>query len=255
VVKRAAGIHLGAGRERVVQLRVASRLRATRSADFTSYIRRLEQDTSGRELSALVDALTVHKTAFFREPTHFPVYLDWLAELAGRKQSITVWSAGCASGEEVYTLAMLGHMAFADLGMTVRLLGTDISPTMLTVARSATYRADRLCEIPPEFHSLVKQVGDRPRTMQVVDDVRRCTAFAHLNLIGDWPMRGPMHAVFCRNVMIYFDRSTQNRLTDRFWDILEPGGYLFVGHSEALPQDCKFTYVQPAVYRKLPESP
>jgi chemotaxis protein methyltransferase CheR len=247
--KNVAGLHVGANKKRVVTARLARRVRSVRAADFDDYIGLVEQDRSGRELWAMVDALAVHQTAFFREPLQFPCFREVLRERLARAPEARVWSAGCSTGEEPYTLAMLAVDAGEDIARRTRILATDLSASALSVAREASYRRSRISPIPPDYRHMLEPVEDGSR-MRVAAGVRSLVRIARHNLVGTWPMRGPLDVIFCRNVMIYFDRPTQQRVVDRAWDILAPGGYLFTGHAEALPPRTRFEYVQPAVYRK-----
>jgi chemotaxis protein methyltransferase CheR len=183
------------------------------------------------ELTALVDVMTTNKTNFFREPQHFD-YLcrQVLPKLRDRK--IRLWSAGCSSGEEPYSIAILLHDRIPDLALwDFRILATDLSNRMLDRAQKGIY--EQSCrDVPPLLISkYFKCVESKPaRRYQVIERLRRQVHFARLNLIGEWPMRGPFDVIFCRNVMIYFDKPTQEQLVNRFWNLLKPGGHLFVGY-------------------------
>lgn len=175
-----------------------------------------------------------------------------LPKLTGRR--LRFWSAACSSGEEPFSLAMLLLDSLPDIrSKDVKILATDISPTILGKARKATYGEGTLKDLPPGFlrKYFIKIQNERPQAYQVNTNVRRMVRIARLNLMDAWPLKGPFNIIFCRNVMIYFDRPTQQKLVNRFWDILELGGYLFVGHSEGMSGvKHKFRYVQPATYLK-----
>ena len=164
------------------------------------------------------------------------------------------WSAACSSGEEPYSLAMFLLDRMTGLGSRdVKILATDISPTILGKASKATYEKEMLLALPPNFlrKYFIKVGKEDPPAYQVSGDVRKMVRIARLNLLHQWPMKGTFDLIFCRNVMIYFDKLTQQGLINRFWEILEPGGYLFVGHSEGMSGiKHKFRYVQPATYVK-----
>ncbi len=253
VVHRVAGIHLKDGKEALVRARLMKRLRRLGIGRVEDYLELIESERGAAEIPELVDVMTTNKTHFFREADHF-VFLHEtvLPALAGRK--LRFWSAACSSGEEPYSLAMILREHLADIERRdVRILATDISRRVLEKARRAVYPAAVLEEVP--FAALRRHFqarpGSRPAEVVVAEEVRRLVHFAHLNLMEPWPMRGPFQVIFCRNVMIYFDRPTQQELIRRFWEILEPGGYLFVGHSEGLSAiRHDFRYVRPAVYRK-----
>jgi chemotaxis protein methyltransferase CheR len=178
-----------------------------------------------------------------------------LPELNGNR--LRFWSAACSSGEEPFSLAMWlrEHMPDID-SKDVLILATDISRRMLEKANQAVYSAATMQDLPsPRFKKYFinqkGQQGQQTGGYRVVDEVRRLVRLAWLNLLETWPMKGPFNVIFCRNVMIYFDRTTQQKLINRFWDLLEPGGYLFVGHSEGLSAiKHKFRYMRPATYKK-----
>lgn len=253
LTRQTAGINLQRGKEGLVRARLARRLRALDLASFNEYLALLSSEKSPVELKEMVDALTTNKTSFFRESQHFDYLRQTLlpATVASGKAP-SIWSAGCSSGEEPVTLAVVLHECLPEaLLRRSRILATDISARVLDRAREARYPAEQLAELPRDVvrRHFVPEPGGA--TWQVSEPVRRMIHFARLNLMGEWPMQGPFDVVFCRNVMIYFDKPTQGRLVRRFWDMLSPGGHLFVGHSESLTGlDHEFRYVQPAVYRK-----
>lgn len=255
MVHRLCGICLPPGKEELVKTRLTKRLRALGLGGFTEYLEYVEGDASRQELATMIDLLTTNKTSFFREPQHFDFLCQHvLPDLQTASRPIRLWSAGCSSGEEPYSLAMLLHEHLPDIERRdVRILATDISARMLTKAREAIYEEEAVSEVSP---SLLRKyfvcVRTQPtRAYQVSDKVRALVRFARLNLMDAWPMRGPFDAIFCRNVMIYFDNPTRQRLVQRYYELLRMGGYLFIGHSESLTAlSHNFRYVQPAVYRK-----
>jgi chemotaxis protein methyltransferase CheR len=254
LAKNAAGLHVAADKKRVVTARLSKRLRTMRVADFADYIALVEKDRSGRELWAMIDALAVHQTAFFREPLQFPTFQNALRERLARAPEARVWCAGCSTGEEPYTLAMLAVALGNAAARRTRILATDLSASALEVARAACYRPPRIVPVPSAYRHLLEP-SDNGSRVRVAARARSLVRFARHNLVGHWPMRGPLDVIFCRNVMIYFDRPTQQRVVDRFQDILAPGGFLFIGHAEALPPRTRFEYVRPAVYRKTEDGP
>lgn len=254
LVHRSSGINLHQGKLGLVQSRLAGRLRALETCDVDDYLDRLDVAGGEVEIARLVDALTTNKTAFFREPRHFDLLRQLLPTLQ-RRDGLSLWSAGCSSGEEAYTLALvvldvLGQDARA------RVLATDISARMVDRARQGVYTDDALAPVPPllrQRHFTCVQAR-APRTWAVGPEVRQLVRFARLNLVAPWPMRGTFDLICCRNVMIYFDKATQQSLVQRFWEKLTPGGYLFTGHSESLAGlEHAFRYVQPAVYQRPAE--
>lgn len=249
-VKAASGIHLTADRAAVATTRISRCLKATGSRTFGEYIAHVEQDTTGDELWTMVDALTVNQTQFFREPNHFPTYLACLRELLRRHETVKIWSAGCATGEETFTLAMLAHVLIPEAAGRLRFLGTDISTSVLRCARAGVYDAARAQELPRIARRLLEDAGDVTGRLRVVRPVRDMVSFARQNLVGGWQMSGPMHVIFCRNVLLYFDRPTQHRVVAGFHDILAPGGYLYLGATETISAGTRLQYLQPSVYRR-----
>lgn len=246
-------INLHAGKEVLVRTRLTKRLRDLGLNSFDAYLEHVAADTSGHEVAALVDILTTNKTSFFREAQHFDFLRSTVFPvLAGGNAPLRFWCAGCSSGEEPYTLAMLLREELPDLDQRdVRILATDISARALTKAREGIYSAERVAEVPPALRRRYLSRVGTTSSYRIADSIRGMVRFARHNLMGEWPMRGPFDVIFCRNVMIYFDRKTQEELVNRFWELLRSGGYLFVGHSESLTGLAhRFSYVQPATYRK-----
>ncbi|MDM8522774.1 protein-glutamate O-methyltransferase [Desulfococcaceae bacterium HSG8] len=253
LVYKLCGINLKDGKQALVRARLMKRLRALKLPSFESYLEYIESDRGPHEMSFLIDVITTNKTSFFREPEHFSYLRDSvLPNLKGRR--LRFWTAACSSGEESFSLGILLRENLPDISsMDVKILATDISLRMLKKARMSVYSAEELRDIPPLFLQkyFVRVRNRSDETYQVSDSVRAMVRVARLNLMDSWPMKGSFDVIFCRNVMIYFDKPTQQKLINRFWDFLEPGGHLFVGHSEGLSAiSHKFRYVRPAVYRK-----
>jgi chemotaxis protein methyltransferase CheR len=247
------GISIPAGKEMLVRGRLAKRLRALELGDYRAYLDRVRSDPA--ELSEMVDALTTNKTGFFREAEHFTYLRNTiLPRLVERGGPIRIWSAGCSSGEEPYTLALVLRDALGPLEWRrVRILATDISARMMRAVREACYTQAALEPVPPPLlYQYFTCVRREPGPLyQLSDEIRAAIRPARLNLLAPWPMRGPFDLILCRNVMIYFDRPTQQRLVQRFHDLLAPGGHLFVGHSESLTGlEHPFRYLRPAVYAR-----
>ncbi len=247
-----AGIRMREGKEGLVRARLAKRLRRLGLPDFDAYLSFVESEPDRREFAEMIDALTTNKTSFLREATHF----DFLREqifptLTG---SIRIWSAGCSSGEEPYTLAMLLNESFdANALRDARILATDISHRVLATAKAGAYPVESMSDVPaPWLQRYWTRKRDGARDVyEAQPSLKRMVHFAKLNLMEKWPMQGPFDAILCRNVMIYFDKGTQQRLVERYHALLKPGGHLFVGHSESLTGLAhRFRYVQPAVYVK-----
>ncbi len=247
-MREVAGIKLPPGKETLVKSRLSKRLRVLGLEDFDAYLRFLDEDGTGGELTEMVDALTTNKTSFFRESAHFDHVVEEVLTQGG-PTGLRLWSAGCSTGEEPYTLAMLVR-EHAPTRTDTRILATDISGHALRAARLGEYPPAVVEAVPEVLRKryLERGAGGRSR---VAAELRSLVSFAHLNLMGEWPMRGPFDVIFCRNVMIYFGRDVRERLVRRFHGMLRPGGHLYVGHSESLTGlDHPFQYVRPAVYRR-----
>jgi chemotaxis protein methyltransferase CheR len=253
LVHQLTGINLHPGKEELVKARLTKRLRALGLKSIDSYMEYLRHDNPEGELVAMIETMTTNKTSFFRESQHFD-YLCRQIVPALKDRKIRVWSAGCSSGEEPYSAAILLNEAIQDITLwDVSILATDLSSRMLAHARKGIYNVTLLRDVPPLLISkYFTCIETNPvRRYQVIEPLRHKVHFARLNLIGQWPMRGPFDVIFCRNVMIYFDKSTQEQLVKRFWDMLKPEGHLFVGHSESLAGlPHLFRYAQPAIYMK-----
>jgi len=253
LIYRECGICLKSGKEALVRARLTKRLRALRMGSFGEYIDYLENEGRQMELSCMIDVMTTNKTSFFREIDHFHFLRDTVLPKF-KSQRIRVWSAGCSSGEEPFSLAMLLFESMPDLeSRDALILATDISTRMLKETKSAVYSKDKLTALPKSLINryFIKIHSNGSEAYQLNPAVRSIVRPARLNLMDPWPMKGPFDAIFCRNVMIYFDPQTQQTLVNRFWDLLRPEGYLFVGHSEGLSSvQHRFQYQQPAVYRK-----
>jgi len=258
LVQELCGINLHQGKKQLVQTRLNKRLRELGLRDYGEYIEYIMHDTDGVELTAMLDAISTNLTRFFREDEHFTYLAKQILPAAmartGRHRRLRFWSAGCSTGEEPYSIAITVYDHVPDLSAwDVKILATDLSTQVLARARKAVYPADRVRAVPAQLRSRCFDcIQARPeRLYRVKDSVRSLVHFARLNLMDPWPMAGPFDAIFCRNVMIYFDKPTQADLINRFWKLLAPGGTLLIGHSESLTGiRHSFRYVQPTVYEK-----
>jgi len=252
MVYRTAGINLKEGKEALVRARLMKRLRFLGMSRVEDYIEFIDSDQGTGEVAALIDAMTTNKTSFFREVDHFHFLCEQV--LPGLNMPrVRFWSAACSSGEEPYTLAILLREHLPEVERKdVRILATDISRRMLDKALQAVYPQAAVDEVPAAYGKYFSvRRNDRSGSCQVAAEARALVHFTYLNLMDRWPMKGLFQVIFCRNVMIYFDKPTQQELINRFWDYLEPGGHLFVGHSEGLSSvKHRFRYVRPAVYQK-----
>lgn len=242
--------------------RLSRRLRALGLAGFGEYCDFLfSPEGLQAELVHLINAVTTNKTEFFREPGHFD-YLIRTAVPTLRKgqrfdtrRKLLVWSAGCSTGEEPYTLAMvLAELREAEPVFRFGILATDISTKVLEAARRAVYGAERIGPVPPELRKkyLMQRRDPRNPEVRIVPELRRLVRFGRLNFMADdFGLPEMVDIIFCRNVIIYFDKETQERLMGKFGHYLNPGGYLFLGHSESLHgYRTPFVQVAPTIYRK-----
>jgi chemotaxis protein methyltransferase CheR len=262
LVYREAGISLGDARRELVRTRLLKRLSALNLSSFDEYYERVSrQDPDGEELVAMLDAISTNKTDFFRENQHFRFMADTvLPALTGRiagggPRRIRIWSAGCSSGEEPYTLAMVLRERIATgVAWDAKILATDISTKVLHAAYVGLYEESKVAPVPPKMRlaSFTREETDQGAFYRIKPELRKMVAFRRLNLMnGTYPFTGKFDVIFCRNVMIYFDRPTQESLANRLHQYLHPGGYLFIGHSESLNSlTTPFQFVQPTIYLK-----
>lgn len=259
MVHKHCGINLHQGKKELVRARLAKRLRVGGFATVREYLDHVLADKTGKEFTVLIDSLSTNLTSFFRESTHFDylggTFLPSLMDKKKKRARNTVrgWSAACSSGEEPYSLAITLLETCSPGAWDIRLLATDISTHVLRIAETGIYDRKRAESIPPALRN--KYMGSNringETVYQVNQAIRDIVRFRHLNLMDNWPFTGPFDFIFCRNVMIYFDKPTQQRLVNRFYDILDSGGLLFTGHSESLTGIThRFAYVQPTIYAK-----
>ena len=258
LVYRISGISLGEDKRDLLRARLAKRFRTIGVQGIDEYIQRLENDTQGHEIVGFLDCVTTNKTDFFREPQHF----DFMARqvfpqidrICARGENYRIWSAACSSGEEPYTLAMVALENQALLGgRQVEILASDLSTKVLSQAGKGIYPMERVAGIPRNLLTAYfqKGQGDWQGHVRLKASVRSLVSYRRINLMERFDFKQVFHAIFCRNVMIYFDKETRSRLVDKFKACLPKGGYLFVGHSESLTGlEHKLKFVRPAVYRK-----
>jgi chemotaxis protein methyltransferase CheR len=252
------GIHLGDSKRELMRARLAKRLRACGCHDVKQYMERLENDASGHELVCFLDVITTNKTDFFREPKHFEFLagevLPRLDKLCAAGEPLRLWSAACSTGEEPYTLAMVlmdNRAHWERRGASI--LASDLSTKVLDQAQSGVYALERTVDIPRALLTRYFQRGMNRWSghVRVRPELRNLVQFKRINLMDAFNFERPFHVIFCRNVMIYFDKPTQERLVEKFRQCLVPGGHLFVGHSESLTGiKHRLGFVRPAVYRR-----
>jgi chemotaxis protein methyltransferase CheR len=242
-------------RSGMVTARVGKRLRELGMDDDRAYLRHIVEDQSGEEIVHLLDVISTNVTSFFRESSHFDfiggIFTQWLA--AGQRR-FRFWSAASSSGEEPYSLAMTLLSRLAGVETDIKILATDISTRILRRAVNGVYAADKVAPVPPDLQKRYLQSceTERGEGFAVTHDVKRLVTFTRMNLSETpFAMNGPMDAIFCRNVMIYFDNQVRKRLLDEAFRLLRRGGYLFVGHAESLTGMLSgFKSVMPSVYIK-----
>jgi chemotaxis protein methyltransferase CheR len=240
VVGENAGIVLGPNKRQLVQGRLARRLRDLGLRSYQEYCEHVRR-SGPEELVGLINALTTNVPAFYREKHHFDALAEYMLPEAMRRNAgsrrIRIWSAGCSTGEEAYCVAMTTADARqADASWDIKILATDIDSDVISFAQKGVYPLDRVASLPPERlrSCFQKGTGEHAGKAIVKAHLRAAVTFRVLNLLHHWPMHGPFDVIFCRNVMIYFDQVTRERLINRFAQMLAPGGYLCIGHAESI---------------------
>lgn len=229
-----AGISLNSSKQDMVYSRLSRRLRATGLNSFGEYLAFVESGDPV-EWEEFTNALTTNLTSFFREAHHFPIFAEHIQKQKGR-HPITVWCAAASTGEEPYSLAITVTEALNSLTPNAKIIASDLDTHVLEKAASGVYGMDRIEKIPPEKtrRFFLKGSGGREGQVRVRKELRAMITFRQMNLLDDeWSIRGPFDAIFCRNVMIYFDHETQYRILEKFVPLLQPDGLLFAGHSES----------------------
>jgi len=253
------GIFLGEQKRILVAGRLSKRVRQLGLVSFTDYFNYLLTDKTGGELSELINRITTNHSFFFREREHFDFLVKNILTGIDEKMKQTtryplrIWSAGCATGEEIYSISMLlreyygARLDSIDYG----LFASDISLSALNEAGAGSYSETKLRELPAAYKAAYfEKTG--PDIYTIKNDIKKMVLFKRLNLMAEsFPLKGQFDAIFCRNVMIYFDQESRRKVVQTLFQYVKPGGYFFIGHSESLKrEDCPFTYIKPAVYRK-----
>ena len=238
----------------LIEGRLQSVLAEEGCSTFGEYIDKILNDREGKYVTQVMNYLTTNHTYFMREFAHFEYYRDTvLPELYNKRRdkSIGVWSAGCSSGQEPYTISVINNMFFGKFkeNWDTRILASDISEKVLGIAQRGVYSEEDIKVLPDEYKQ--KYLEKVNEGFKFRDVIRNNIIFKKINLMEPFAFKRKFDVIFCRNVMIYFDRETKLDLVNRFYEVTEPGGYLFIGHSEFLEKDrIKYEYVKPAVYRK-----
>lgn len=255
-IKANYGIYLKDDKKPLLAARLHTVLAESNFKSFTDYYHHLISDSSGGAATTLVNRITTNHTYFMREPGHFyflkNTVLPYLAKHVQGKD-IRIWCAGCATGEESYTIAMLLDEFFEKekFFWDTKILATDISERALNHAITGRYHNEALSALPAQWRlKYFKRIDEE--YSEIIDRIKHEVLYRRLNLVDEvFPFKKKLQVIFCRNVMIYFDNDTKNELVNKFYDCLEDGGYLFIGHSETINRDkSQFKYVMPSVYRK-----
>jgi chemotaxis protein methyltransferase CheR len=242
LIYKRAGISLADSKQEMVYSRIARRLRATGIVSFSTYLDELEAGRLGDEWESFTNALTTNLTSFFREAHHFPLLAAHLKGLAGGP--ITIWCSASSTGEEAYSIAMTACEAFNTLSPPVHVVATDIDTNVLAIGANGVYGIERIDKMAPERarRFFLRGRGEQQGMVRVRPELRQLVTFKQLNLLADgWPLSGQFDVIFCRNVMIYFDKATQRKILARFVPLMKPHALLFAGHSE------NFLYVSEAL--------
>jgi Methylase of chemotaxis methyl-accepting proteins len=251
------GINLKPEKKTLVIGRLQNVLIQGNFPDFTTYFNCILSDKSGEAVTTLINKLTTNHTFFMREVEHFTYFkntvLPYLASIQANKRDLRIWSAGCSSGEEPYTLAMIisDYFGISKKNWDTKILATDISTKVLDMAEKGLYTSEDISMIPKSWKSqYFTKINEQ--LYGICNTIKNEVIFRRLNLNNtSFPFTKKFHVIFCRNVMIYFDTKTKKELVERFYELTDPGGYLFIGHSESLSRDeSKYKYIIPAVYRK-----
>ncbi len=233
-----SGIKLTGHKQEMIYSRLVRRLRQLNLNNFNQYCELICEEDSP-ELTAFINAITTNLTSFFRESHHFDFLQEKLISeilpLHKEDRRVRIWSAGCSTGEEPYSIAIAMQRCLINKDYDIKILATDLDSDVLKKASSGIYGSERLegmCK--QNLHSYFLRNRVNPENTLIKSEIRNYIHFKRLNLLEQWPMKNKFDAIFCRNVVIYFDKETQRTLFDRFADSLLPNGYLFIGHSESL---------------------
>ena len=255
------GIKLPPSKKTMLECRLQKRLKTLKISSFKDYCDFVfSTEGQKQELIHMIDVVTTNKTDFFREAVHFDYLLNHILPSVSKNhltgKPFKVWSAGCSTGEEPYTLAMvINDFAEKNTGFGFSIFATDLSSRVLNAAATAIYTEDKIAPIPMVFKRkyLLKSKDAQSKTVRMVPEIRSKISFERLNFIdGDFSQIQTFNAIFCRNVLIYFDRETQEKVIKKLCSKLEPGGFLFLGHSESIASmNLPLTQVQPTTFRKI----
>lgn len=255
MIYQRAGISLSENKQDMVYSRLARRLRVVGAESFAKYLNTLESDPQSEEWEAFTNALTTNLTSFFREAHHFPMLANFVKQ---RTPEINIWCSASSTGEEPYSIAMTVCEAFGRLSPPVNIIATDIDTNVLEVAANGIYPLERLEKMSTERirRFFLKGKGNNEGSVRIRKELRDMIKFEQLNLLNaHWSLKGPFDAIFCRNVMIYFDKPTQAKILNRFAPLMKRDGLLFAGHSENFMNITDtFSLLSKTVYELNPQS-
>lgn len=255
-IKANYGINLKEEKQALVTGRLHNVLVQNNFTSFSEYYKYILSDKTGHAAATLINKITTNHTFFMRETDHFfyfrDVVLPYLTNMT-KDKDLRIWSAGCSSGEEPYTLAMLidEFLGKEKMWWDTKILATDISTKVLETAKKGKYSNEEIATLPSHWRqSYFKKIDNENSVL--VDKIRNEVIYRRFNLMDEtFPFKRKFHVIFCRNVMIYFDAQTKNKLVNKFYNLMEYGGYLFIGHAESLNrEETRYKYIMPAVYRK-----
>lgn len=249
-----AGIALGPAKQALVAARIGKRLRALGLASSRAYYEYLVRTNDENEIVQLLDVISTNTTSFFREGSHFDrlqnILLEWHAK---GKTRFRIWCAAASTGEEPYTLSMICNEYLPIGKVDLKILATDISTKVLKQCMEGEYNQEKLSTVPPHYQSKYFEHSDRKGYVKVQESLQKPLTFARMNLMETpYPMKGPFDIIFCRNVMIYFDRQGRQTFVDEAARLLAHGGYLFTGHSESISGfSAQLKSLEPSVYQRI----
>ena len=252
------GIHLHEGKRELVKARLGKRLREGNFKSFSEYYHYVTTQEGADELITMIDSLSTNLTSFFREAEHFKKLQEIVPVMAatsgkGRVPRLRIWSAGCSTGEEPYSIAMTLKEMFSNSQIDFKIIASDISTRVLNTAVKGIYPEEKVGNVSPVLLKKYFQVGqgDWKGHYRVKKEIQEMVDFMRFNLMEALRYNDPFDVIFCRNVMIYFDKTTQGNIVNKFYGYLKEGGYLFVGRSESLTGlHHQYKYIEPSVYRK-----
>lgn len=242
------GIVLPERKRHLVYSRLCRRLRALQLANFSQYCHYISNEHS--EIKQFINALTTNLTAFFREAHHFDYLETTLVPLWQKKRvkRLRIWSSACSTGEEPYSIAMTLAQSFGIGEWDLKILATDLDTNVIEKAERAIYPRESIDNVPQKYKE--KYLSHQAEMVRVKDTIQQLVYFKQLNLLETWPMQGPFDAIFCRNVLIYFDAETKKKIIAKFRQLLSNDGYLFIGHSETLTQlSTEFELIGQTIYK------